>query len=323
MGPDTHNSKISTDTIRNLPEFEHVIHHGDGGGAVLYSVRVQHYAILGRRIDTERRQRPLGALLDGQLWYVDVPFRLRPLTTFLSAWFAELIVPQFEALKGGTVKIELIETPFGQLAGDIINEAKSKIGLYDGFLTPPSVTGSVVGHDGWADLSSYINESAENIQDWSDILLGYRKYVAQYENKILMYPLDGDVLSLYYRKDILKAYGFDHPPRTWKEYEEIAATVHGEIYGNTTLVGSCVARMKGCALPYFTNLILSSITQTRGPREGHLFDTGDFTPLTGQALLQTLLIMGEIKSSMAPTRNLTVALRPSTTRKWPTKDVAS
>lgn len=103
-----------------------------------------------------------------------------------------------------------------------------------------------------------------------------------------MMPLDGDVISLYYRKDVLAHFGFDHPPRTWDEYEEVAAAVHGQRYENTTLVGSCVARKKGCALSYWVNLVLSSITQTKGAGEGHLFDTKDMKPLSGPALVEAI-----------------------------------
>lgn len=70
----------------------------------------------------------------------------------------------------------------------------------DGFITAPGVSGSVVPHDGWADLTAFISETAERTRDWADIMLGYRQYIAQYQEEIIMYPLDGDVLSMFYRK---------------------------------------------------------------------------------------------------------------------------
>ena len=36
-----------------------------------------------------------------------------------------------------------------------------------------------------------------------------------------MIPLDGDVLSFYYRKDLFEKYD-KQPPKTWEEYTELA-----------------------------------------------------------------------------------------------------
>ena len=98
-----------------------------------------------------------------------------------------------------------------------------------------------------------------------------------------MCPLDGDVLSMFYRKDILKHFGLK-VPRTWEEYAAVAAATHGQVYENQTLVGSCLGRVRNCANAYWANLLLSSITQTKGQWQGHLFDTSDMKPLTGPAL---------------------------------------
>ena len=184
--------------------------------------------------------------------------------------------------------MDFVVVPFSQLFPDIINEAASKIALYDGFVAPPSVAGGIVEHDGWADLTGYIQESAANTAGWSDILLGYRKWVAQYQGKIIMYPLDGDLLTLYYRKDILEHYGLK-VPRTWDEYSAVAGAVHGQTYENQTLVGSCIGRVVDCAGAYWANLLISSLTQAQGLYSGHLFDTEDMTPLAAGAVLEQVL----------------------------------
>jgi ABC-type glycerol-3-phosphate transport system substrate-binding protein len=185
------------------------------------------------------------------------------------------------------VEIQFIEKSFDEIYADAINEAAGQLQLYDGFVTPPAVAGSVVQYNGWADLTPYIQETAANLKDWGDILIGYRKYVAQYEGTIIMYPLDGDLINMFYRKDILAAFGLK-PPRTWDEYSNVARLTHGRTFENRTLSGSCVGRVSGCAGVYWANLILSSLTQTLGPGQGHLFDTRDMTPLTGVAMEQAL-----------------------------------
>lgn len=103
---------------------------------------------------------------------------------------------------------------------------------------------------------------------------------------------DGDILSLYYRDDVLRHFNLT-VPRTWEEYNAVAKAVHDKVYENTTLVGSCVGRVKDFAGPYWANLVISSLTQTRGQWEGHLFSSNDLHPLTGPAIEKALEWMEE------------------------------
>lgn len=218
---------------------------------------------------------------------------LKFLTGEFGAWI-EGSIKRFNELNP-SVNVEMVVVSLSELSPNIINEATSKTGLFDGFITPPGVMGSIVEADGWADLKPYIEASTSRIQDWSDILLSYRKWIAQYQDRILMFPLDGDVLSLFYRKDVLEEFGLE-VPRTWDEYNAVAAAVHGRVSKNKTLVGSCVGRVVGCAGSYWANLVLSSMTQSSGTSSGHLFDSGNMTPLLGEALLKALEWMeGQVK----------------------------
>ena len=60
-----------------------------------------------------------------------------------------------------------------------------------------------------------------------------------YKGHIYAFPAFTDGGLLYYRKDLLEKYGYDHPPRTWDELVEMAQTIlEGERKaGNTDLVG--------------------------------------------------------------------------------------
>lgn len=190
------------------------------------------------------------------------------------------------------VNVEIVLVDMPDMSPNIINEARSKTGLFDGFLTPPGVMGSIVEEDGWADLKPFIEETTERTQEWSDILLSYRQNIAQYQDQILMYPLDGDVFTMLYRKDVLEHFGLG-VPRTWDEYSAVAKAVHGKTFKNQTLDGSCIGRMPGCAGAYWANLVLSSMTQSAGTDSGHLFDSRNMRPLLGEALPQALEWMEE------------------------------
>lgn len=120
---------------------------------------------------------------------------------------------------------------------------------------------------------------------------GYREIIASYNGKILMTPLDGDLLHLFYNKEVLEYYNFD-PPRTWEEYTSIAEQVHDKVFPptNKTLVGSCIGWVPQCAGAYWAVQVLSSMTQTKGSSEGMLFDSKDMSPLTSDALVETLKV---------------------------------
>ena len=197
------------------------------------------------------------------------------------------------------VNVEIIELAGNTLLFEnIINEAKSKTGLFDIFITPPHVMGDIVEEDGWADLTEFVESNTFRGDDWSDIFLGYRKYISQFEDKILMFPLDGDVLSLFYRKDVLEEFGLE-VPRTWEEYNAVAEAVHGQTFNNQTLTGSCIGRVPGCAGAYWANLVLSSMTQVDGMTSGSLFDTSDMKPLLGEAFEKMLEWM-ETQANFGP-----------------------
>lgn len=201
------------------------------------------------------------------------------------------------------VEIEIIKLDGNTaLFQNIINEAKSKTGLFDIFITPPHVMGDIVEEDGFADLTGFVQSSAFRGEDWSDIFLGYRKWISQFQEKILLFPLDGDALSMFYRKDVLKEFGLQ-VPRTWDEYIAVANATHGKTFKNQTLTGSCVGRMKGCAGAYWANLVLSSMTQQKGMTSGSLFDTSNMKPLLGEAFVQTLKWM-ETQASFGPENEL-------------------
>jgi multiple sugar transport system substrate-binding protein len=233
-------------------------------------------------------QTSMGELDCNHVHVTDDVVTLKFLTATWGVWI-ESVAERF-SVERPDVNVEIVVVPLAELSPNIINEATSKTGLFDGFVTPPAVMGSIVQEDGWADLTGYIESNTEHAMDWSDIFLSYRKWIAQYQEKILMFPLDGDVLSLFYRKDVLEEFGLK-VPRTWEEYNDVAAATHGKLFKNTTLTGSCIGRQIGCAGSYWANLVLSSMTQNKGTWEGHLFDTADMTPLLGEAFLKTLELL--------------------------------
>jgi len=180
---------------------------------------------------------------------------------------------------------------FATLHEEILADASANI--YDGYVFLPFLSGSLVEAGGLTDLTDFVRTSTD--VNWTDIFIFNREVQAVYDNTVRMIPCDGDMLSMYYRKDLFQQYGIQ-VPRTWDEYTEAAKFFHGlEVprgtltNETTTLVGSCVARAPPCVdLGLFTTLIHSTMTQTQGTTQGHLFHPATMDPLLQEAMAETL-----------------------------------
>jgi multiple sugar transport system substrate-binding protein len=196
----------------------------------------------------------------------------------------------YEKFTNGRVKIEVKMVPNEQeLHDEIEADARNGGGLYDGYLTSPVILGTAAMLNGFLDLTSYKNsEEAE----WMDILLEIRDYLTSFDDRVYLIPLDGDTLTLYYRKDVLKALNLT-VPRTWNEYNAVAKAVHNKTFDGKKISGSCITKKYKGQSHYFAHLILSTITQTNGTSTGSLFDSSNMAPLTGEAIVEMLRIQEE------------------------------
>lgn len=175
---------------------------------------------------------------------------------------------------------------------EILADADARV--YDGYVFLPFLTGSLVEKGGLADLTEFVRTSTET--NWTDVFRFNRDVQAVYDNTVRLLPCDGDVHSLYYRKDLFEKYNIT-VPRTWDEYDKVAQFFHGkeEVIpqtngtNTTTLIGSCVGREPGCLdFQFFNLLVHSTTTQYEGTNTGFLFDTKTFDPLMGEAMAETL-----------------------------------
>ncbi|KAL7535821.1 hypothetical protein ACHAWF_005283 [Thalassiosira exigua] len=187
---------------------------------------------------------------------------------------------------GRPIEIVVESTPsLATMADEIDSNARLDEGYFDGFVSNPGVVGSAARIGAFADLGDFVRTAPE--LEWADILPAFREVVTTYDGRTYMLPLDGDVHSLFYRRDVLEHFGLK-VPRTWDEYVDVAAAVHGEVYDGTTLVGSCVGRVGGCVGQYYASAVLASMTQAGGTKMGHLFDPRDMSPLAGEALAEAI-----------------------------------
>lgn len=123
-------------------------------------------------------------------------------------------------------EFEAVEFPWGELYPKIVTSLTAGE-EFDGITFPPA----------WSpDFFPYLEEMPANIRkgaDWEDIHTVYRDRLMVWDGKVLSQTMDGDLHALTYRIDLFddpaeqtafkSKYGYDlQPPRTWKEYLEIA-----------------------------------------------------------------------------------------------------
>jgi ABC-type glycerol-3-phosphate transport system substrate-binding protein len=171
---------------------------------------------------------------------------------------------------------------------------------WDGSIFPAHLMGSLAESQSLADLTGYIRQQEQEFQggmiDWASVVPFQRHRQSTYDQKILTIPLDGDVLLLYYRRDLFQQHNLT-VPRTWEEYQTTAAYFHNQPWGGSNatepLVGSCVSRRPDCANAYWTSMILSTMTQSMGTSTGYLLDPETTEPLLGPAMEETLRFLAD------------------------------
>ena len=216
---------------------------------------------------------------------------------------------------------------------NITDTGSSSLPSWDGVVFPAHMTGALQESNRLWDWNDYLvqqqnseHDSKDNIE-WMDIQPFYRSQAQQVHKKstagaslffqgtslndrntdgvtrrTLYVPLDGDVISLYYRKDLFEKYQI-LVPRTWNSYRDVATFFHGKPWGpnNTTLAGSCVARKPSQSSENSNNtiyadwasLVLSTMTQTQGTSSGFLLDPETIEPILGDAMEETLRILAQ------------------------------
>lgn len=123
-------------------------------------------------------------------------------------------------------ELEVIEFPWGELYPKFVTSLTAGED-FDGMAFPPA----------WSpDFFPYLDEMPASIRrgaDWEDIHPTYRDRLMVWDGRVMSQTMDGDLHALTYRIDLFEdpanqsafkaKYGYDlQPPRTWKEYLEIA-----------------------------------------------------------------------------------------------------
>lgn len=199
------------------------------------------------------------------------------LLTFTGPQIAEPLqrhAPEFKELTGAEVNV--ITVPFADLYQTILTDQATGTNSYDAFVFAPQWMVDLVGY--LEDLTPYV-ENDPAIQ-WDDIAPFFRNFSAMYQGRIYLIPLDGDFHMVYYRTDVLEEAGLQ-PPRTWDEYLQVAAAVHGKDMNGDGEgdYGSCISKARSAQAYWWITSIAGPYIQSLGTEQGVWFDTETMKPL--------------------------------------------
>lgn len=128
------------------------------------------------------------------------------------------------------VDLKIVGVPFAQVYEKEKIEFVSHTGAYDIITFYPKYLGDYAGAGYLVNLEEYTQKLDPKLED---ITAGYREFYSKFGGKLFAIPYDGDVLNLYYRKDLFNneeekaafkgKYGYDlRAPETWDEYLDVA-----------------------------------------------------------------------------------------------------
>ena len=139
--------------------------------------------------------------------------------------------PKWEELTG--IKVNVIESQVNEMFPKMLQEHRAGTGAYDVLSVVPAWMGDMVRAGAVEPLDAYVDKYGyrAELEDIGDV---YRENQMRIGDTIYGFPDDGDVLILYYRKDIFEEMGLS-VPTTWDEFYEVSKAITDakapEVYG--------------------------------------------------------------------------------------------
>ena len=202
---------------------------------------------------------------------------------------------EWQQMTGG--KVNITTAPFSDLFQKEATDLSTGTNSFTIYTMSSSWLGSFAGQGYFQDLSSVI-PSYPGLQ-WDDVVPVMQSN-SSFGGKIYAIPFDSDVLSVYYRTDILGADG-TAPPKTWDEYLTVAKKYQGKDLNGDGVAdyGSCIEKAKGGVGTWQFNGVFSGFVQTLGTKQGTFF--GDnMTPLVNNEAMGAALDFWKASSEFGP-----------------------
>ncbi|MET0453689.1 MAG: sugar ABC transporter substrate-binding protein [Mycobacterium sp.] len=160
--------------------------------------------------------------------------------------FRDVLAPAWTKATGGT--LDVTAAPYDQLTSKQILDVQSGTGEFDVFDYFYFGLGDLVDAGALVDLTDWIDQNKTAIGVDGYLPSIYDPYTLL-DDKRYGLPYDGDVHILFYNSELLDRYKVE-PPKTWDDYDEIAAKItkdaRGAAYG-AIVSGQQVPMILGCS----------------------------------------------------------------------------
>ncbi|WP_415401240.1 ABC transporter substrate-binding protein [Tateyamaria sp. SN3-11] len=187
---------------------------------------------------------------------------------------------EFKAMTGAEIRVA--EVPFAELFQKILTDWATgtnsiDVGVFASGWGVELVSGGLVEN-----LDPYLE--ADDKIDLADIAPYFRDFNQKVQGSTYFITLDGDFQMLYYRTDVLADNGLE-PPKTWEEYLEVAAAIHGQDMNGDGEAdyGSCIFKKRNAQSYFAVQSMAASRVQTKGTAEGLYFDPETMKPKINNA----------------------------------------
>lgn len=202
--------------------------------------------------------------------------------------YMEAKVKGFEELTGANIRIAAKSTQntwFADVKQDV--EGAGIIDLY-------SIFGNWIPT--FADkggLKSITTEVREQVGlDWLDIMPAVRQGVATYNEEVYAVPVDGDVIIMLYREDLVEDVGLP-TPNSWDDVMEIIDYYKDKDFTDDDEAdyATCFSTAQSDIAGTMFWSIASTFLQTKGTSQGAFFDPETFEPASANPIFEDILEM--------------------------------
>ncbi|MEO1292623.1 MAG: extracellular solute-binding protein [Pseudomonadota bacterium] len=187
---------------------------------------------------------------------------------------------EFKEMTGAEIRVA--EVPFAELFQKILTDWATGTNSIDVGVFASGWGVELVSAGLVENLDPYIE--ADDKIDLADIAPYFRDFNQKVEGSTYFITLDGDFQMLYYRTDVLANAGLE-PPKTWEEYLEVAAAIHGQDMNGDGEAdfGSCIFKKRNAQSYFAIQSVAASRVQSQGTSEGIYFDPETMAPKINNA----------------------------------------
>lgn len=189
-------------------------------------------------------------------------------------------VERWEEKTGATV--EFVEIPFAEIFPKLMSSFQAGANEYDVAIILPTWLGDMAGRGFLEPLDKHIE--GKGAIDWDDVLPRCQD-INEWEGNIYMIPLDCDVFTAYYNRELIESpkhqrafegeYGYPlEPPETWSEYSDIA-----RYFSQNSSAAGVMESMARKTQTFWTALARMVPYVSQGEGWELFFDPEDMTPL--------------------------------------------